>query len=296
MDPIRSLLAQRHLSVITRLADSELTRIHDIIEHKALVDGRTDLEELLGRLLGIRCDPVPKTLDLIGHSTPGDSLLQIGDWTIDASSPTVTAFFRELADHDVLPRLGIHAVRLLGCLTADSDSGRRTIGALSDLLGLEVFGTNTVTYSSHYDSGGFIDSRSYLLVCSSDLRRRHEVERHDLAIGEAYPRTLDLDALPAVALDGQLTCRRVVATPDEARTLLGLIRRNEGAMMPGLLVSPDCEIFIASQRAESYHRLQVLLGGEFVRTYPDGDDRPGVLYPVKESRELTSVVNHMQSI
>src|SRR5262245_63720666 len=104
---VRSLLSQSHLSVITRHADYELARIQDIIEHKVLVDGRADLEEVFGHLLAAVADePTPKTLDLIGHSTPGQSLLMLGDWVLDAAKPTVTAFFRELADQEVLTRLG----------------------------------------------------------------------------------------------------------------------------------------------------------------------------------------------
>src|SRR5262245_37273433 len=99
------LLTGPRLSVDTRHADSALSRIQGIIEHKALVDGRGDLEELLSYLL-IRQDglgaPAPKTLDLIGHSTPGKSLLVLGEWVIDAASPTVVSFFRELAEQEVL--------------------------------------------------------------------------------------------------------------------------------------------------------------------------------------------------
>src|ERR1700760_4503849 len=100
----RTLLAQPHLSVITRVADGELTRIQDIIEHKVLVDGRADLEAMFGHLLSIGDPVAPKTLDLIGHSIPGTSQLMLGDWVIDARSTIVSAFFRELADHDVLRR------------------------------------------------------------------------------------------------------------------------------------------------------------------------------------------------
>ena len=48
MDSLRTLLDGPQLAVITRYGDSELTRIQNIIERKALVEGRTDLEELLG--------------------------------------------------------------------------------------------------------------------------------------------------------------------------------------------------------------------------------------------------------
>src|SRR5215813_2249948 len=113
MEQLRSLLARPRLSVITRHADYELARIQNTIEGAALVDGRADLEQLFSSLLVVGTG-TPKTLDLIGHSAK-DCLLQLGDWVIDASRPSVTAYFRGLADNDVLPRLGVHAVRLLGC-------------------------------------------------------------------------------------------------------------------------------------------------------------------------------------
>ncbi|MBA3817768.1 MAG: hypothetical protein H0X17_02670 [Deltaproteobacteria bacterium] len=280
--------------MITRQADFELARIHDKIEHKVLVDGRTDLEELFGRLLDaiVPGAPIkPRTLDLIGHSTAGKSLLQVGDWVIDRTSATVTAFFRELADQDVLGRLGIHAVRLLGCQTADTTAGRDTITALANILGVEVFGTTELLYSAHYDAGGFRDECSHVLICASDLRQPPETR--GLATARSpYPRTLDIDALPAAALRGPIVeWPRRIASFEAGRELLGLIRRTEGAHMPGLLATPSCEIVMPAAHPGAYHRMQVLLAGDFVRVYPDGDDQPGVLYPVDDARALVRLAD-----
>ena len=298
MDSLRTLLDGPQLAVITRYGDSELTRIQNIIERKALVEGRTDLEELLGRLLSVQTsDPTPKTLDLIGHSTPGEALLQLGDWVIDAASSTVTAYFRELADHDVLPRLGIHAVRLLGCRTAETEKGRSTVQTLSEILGLEVYGTNSLLYSPHYDHNGFTYERRYMLVSSSDLRREQERAEHPTSNGAPYPRTLDVDALPATpaGLDPPQWPQHL-ATAEQAKYILNLVRRREGATMPGLLATPHCEILMPSARADAFHRVQVLLAGEFIRVYPDGEDRPGVLYPVDDPRALRLFVDAMRMI
>jgi hypothetical protein len=172
--PQRTWLDEHHLSVVSGQADFELRHLEDIIEHHVTVHGCGDLEKLLERLLieSGRVDAiVPKTLDLIGHSRAAASLLTLGDWVIDAATPSVAAFFRELADHDILPRLGIHALRLLGCGTADTGQGRATICALSDILGLEVYGTNHLLYDAHYGPHGFRDDWKFLLVCSSDLRQ-----------------------------------------------------------------------------------------------------------------------------
>src|SRR5262249_1003229 len=137
-----SLLDQHHLSVISNAPDSDLDRIRDTIVHKAVVGGRDDLEMLLCQLLAQPCGAeTPKTLDLIAQTATDASLLVLGSWLVDLSSRVVSSYFRELVEHNVMPRLGIHAVRLLGSLTADARIGQWTICALSDLLGVEVYGT-----------------------------------------------------------------------------------------------------------------------------------------------------------
>ncbi|HWU85646.1 MAG TPA: hypothetical protein VN253_00115, partial [Kofleriaceae bacterium] len=232
---LSTLLAQPRLSVITRHADSELTRIQELVEHKVLVDGREDLEELFGRLLARRPSPEPKTLDLIGHSTPDRAVLTLGDWVIDTASRAVTAFFRELADLEVLPRLGIRAVRLLGCQTADTKEARATICKLSEILGTPVLGTRQLLYSAHYDARGFRDECAHLLTSSDELR--HDPGEASIVVqASPYPRTFDVDALPASPLPAhRAPWPRRLASHEAARSLLGLVRRTAGAEMPGLL-------------------------------------------------------------
>jgi hypothetical protein len=287
-----ALLAQSRLSMVTRLADSELARIHDVLEHKVLVDGRGDVEAVLGRLLACDGPRAPKTLDLIGHSTPSSCLLQLGEWVIDATSPTVTAFFRELADLEVLPRLGIHAVRLLGCKTAETAQARATICALSDILGVEVYGTSGLVFSAHYDALGFQNAWRFLLIGSSDLRLLGN-EGATQVRPEADPRSLDVDSLPVASLGDS---RRVwpirIANEHAARGILRLVRRGEGAQMPGLLATPSCEIALPSTHAGLYHRLQILLDGQFVRAYFD-ESRHGVLYPVSHPEALCSLIEQL---
>jgi hypothetical protein len=298
------LLRQSHLSVITRYADYELARIQDIIGNKALVDGRVELEEVFGKLLTCRDaiapareqEIVPKTLDLIGHATPGHSMLMIGDWVIDAARPAVTAFFRELADNEVLPRLGIHAVRLLGCQTADTCHGRATVCVLSDILGLEVHATTQLIYSAHYDKNGFRDDCTHALVRASDLRgvvadARDEPCRH------RYPRVLDVDALPASPLIVRdHPWPRRIASTDAARIFLRFVRRTDGAQMPGLLAVPSCEVALPAVEPNWYHFVQVLLEGTFVRVYPEGQHKAGVVYPVDDPHALRTLVDELPSV
>lgn len=286
-------LVQPRLTVVSGQVDSELLRIREILDHKVLVDGRSDLEALFGKLLALAetHPPTPKTLDLVGHAVAGTAALQLGDWVIDTARPGVTAFFRELADNDVLPRLGIHAVRLLGCRTAETAQARRTICTLSDVLGLEVHGTAGILFANHYNAAGFDDAWRFLLVAASDLRRAQAASAN--VAGQASPRSLDLDAIPAVGIDTQPPWPCRLADAHTTRAVLRLIRRNEGAAMPGLLAQPRCELAIPAANRTTYHRLQIVLDGDFVRVYPDGEDQPGVLYPVTDPHLLHILVDKL---
>jgi hypothetical protein len=294
-DDPRHLLAQPHLTVLTRHADYELRRIHEVIAQKALVDGRADLEELFGKLLAVPGPVTAKTLDLVGHSTPGKSLLSLGDWVLDSANPVVTAFFRELADHEVLPRLGVFAMRLLGCETARTDDGRATICALADLLGVEVYGTRSLIYSAHYDAHGFKREWGAALVGSADLRR--ESSGVEEPVYDPHPRTLDLDTLPTKTIVPRCQAWPVrVVTPDVVPSFLRLVRRTAGAQMPGLLAAPSCELALPASRPGHYHIAQIVLDGEFIRVYPDGEELPGIVYPVHDAHELRRLADALPAI
>ena len=63
--------------------------------------------------------------------------------------------------------------------------------------------------------------------------------------------------------------------------------------MPGLLAIPRCEVFIAAQAPETFHRVQIVLDGDFVRVYPDGPTNPGILYPVTDPQSLRALVDRL---
>jgi hypothetical protein len=88
-----------------------------------------DLRAVLEQRLGGPTSPV--TLDLMGHSTRDHHLLRLGDDRIDMLDPFVARFFRSLADEHLLPRLEVVAMRLLGCETAVSPGGKRTLRLLA---------------------------------------------------------------------------------------------------------------------------------------------------------------------
>ena len=111
----------------------------------------------------------PATLDLIGHSTRGHHLLRLGQTPIDMLDPHVAGFFRSLAQARLLPRLHVTAVRLLGCETAVTDAGQRTLRMLSQTLRLPVFGTCKPLLKSHSDSVGFNPAFAHILVEASAL-------------------------------------------------------------------------------------------------------------------------------
>lgn len=287
MEQYREQLSRSRLSAISAVSDRELDDIAQIIRPSFRVNDRTDLEDLLGRLLAAAdtgAAIVPKTLDLIGHST-STSLLRLGDWVLDAASPRVTAFFRGLAECDVLPRLGIRALRLLACNTAGTAQGRSTLCALAGILGIEVLGTNHVLHEGHYDGDGFREIWKFMLLSSRDLE---SPSSPPTAAFEAarWPRTLDIDALPALPPGPQTPWPQRVATGTALREILGLIRRNAGAWMPGLLAIPSCELALPSATRDAYHLMQVLFDGAFVRCFPDGVAAPGVVYPVDDAPKM----------
>jgi hypothetical protein len=277
-------LDRPHLTITSSRLDHELARIHAVVEHKVLVDGRGELEETFGALLAARTTPpMPKTLDFVGHAT-ATSLLDLGGWVIDRCNPTVTAFFRELADHEVMPRLGIASVRLLGCGTASTQRARDTIVALTDIIGLPVLGTTSIVHAGHFRSDGFDPAWNFLLVGARELAFPAP------ALPSQPARAFDIDALPALPLIvNDAAWPRQYASVDEARKLLSLIRRSDGAEMPGLLATPLAEIAFPSVRAGLHHLVQVMLEGQFVRAYPEGN-AAGLLYPVKDPSALLALL------
>ena len=278
----------RALSVVARDPDLEMVRIQGQIAEHFLVEDRCDLEALVCRWLAE--GTTATTLDLIGHSN-SESLLVLGTWTIDASKRSVAAFFRELADHDVLPRLGIDTVRLLGCQTAVTRQARATLGMLADILGVRVLGTTELVYSAHYDRDGFRDEHAHILAGSMTAPARAPK-----LTGERFRRVLDIDALPISPLaTTQVAWPRRIASTALAREILQLVRRADGAQMPGLLRTPDVELAVPAMNSSWYYTLQVMLDGQFVRVFPDGLHSPGIVFPVSEPERLRALVSTLSS-
>jgi hypothetical protein len=297
------LLGRPQLSVISAEPDHELDRIAERMAvgtaPAVRIGGPAELalwfEQLLAARDGARTI-APKTLDLLGHSTASTSQLRLGDWVIDITSPAVAMWFRALAANKVLPRLGIHAVRLLACKTAGTDAGRATICGLSDILGIEVYGTNHLLHEVHYDGQGFREDWKFLLVGASELRR---AARGPVVtpVAERGPRTLELDALPAYPLGPRAAdLPRRVAAAGAARQILQLVRRSAGALTPSRLPTPICELALPSATPDAYHVAHVLLDGMFLRFFPDGAATPGVMYPVDDPPRLLQIIDELAGL
>jgi hypothetical protein len=279
MELCDALLAGACLSVISSEPDPELDRLARIVAPSARVSGRAELDATAAG---------SRTLDLLGHSTARGHL-RLGDWVIDGADPEVAAWCRGLAGRGALVRLGISAVRLLGCCTAGTADGRATVVGLAALLGVEVHGATQLLHAGHYDERGFRDAWRFLLVASSTLGALGApAPRAAASAGE--PGLLDLAALPALApAPGDGRWPRRVAPPEVADEILRLVRRDAGAPMPGHGPLPSCELALPSSIPGTYHLAEVLLDGAFLRFFPD-PGAPGVAYPVDDVPALNRLL------
>jgi len=95
--------------------------------------------------------------------------LRIGDTAIDMFRPSVVRIFAAIRAEELLPKLGISAVRLLGCSTALTPSGQRTIQRLARTLEVPVYGSTKALMHSHYTADGFNPKFEHVLVEASQL-------------------------------------------------------------------------------------------------------------------------------
>ncbi|TMQ27878.1 MAG: hypothetical protein E6J90_01480 [Deltaproteobacteria bacterium] len=289
---VRTLFAQPRLSVVSGEPDLDLQHIAQVIGQGVAIDGRDGLALLLDRMLDEvdRSSVVAaKTLDLIGHTRTAAALLALGDWLIDGDDPATVAVFCSLAEREVLPRLGVHTLRLLGCDSASTPEAQATLCRLSELLGLEVCGASQLLHAGHYETGGFGDHWRFLLVSASELRHRasHVIARP----GSPHPRILDLAALPAVELSAHAGAYpRCVVTEQAAQRILQLVHRSAGAPLPGFSALPSIELALPSRRSGAYHIAHLILNGTFLRFYPDGMARMGIVYPVTSADALRDII------
>lgn len=210
------------------------------------------------------------TVDLIGHSSPIQNYLELGDWVLD---PTEAARFASYLPDSV------KTVRFIGCTTA-SDNGRVAIEAFS-AEGRTAFGTANVVYTTHFDQRGVrrgLGGPPLVRVATGAVDRPIRPPKDQVATPYAPKgfrpskrRLLRAVIAPIVkpvasflatvrwaviaSFAGHLTHRRI-------RRLLGPI----ATPMPGLLTQPLLTYAITSGREE--WRLEVLYDFGLARFYP----------------------------
>jgi len=102
---------------------------------------------------------------------------------------------------------------------------------------------------------------------------------------------LELAALPAIALAAHAApCPRRFASEDAALQILALVRRDAGARLSGVPAPPSVELALPLPCAGTYHVAQVVLDGSFLRLYPDGVARPGVVFPVDDREAMHRII------
>ncbi|MEO8842989.1 MAG: hypothetical protein ABI591_10535 [Kofleriaceae bacterium] len=195
------------------------------------------------------------TIDLVGL-TGSDHLVTLHGRPIDSQIGRVRAFWRELADRGTLGHLGITSLRLVGCLSAVGSRARATLGALSEILQVDVVGTGELVSLADFGPDGFTP--------------------HATPIGGRF---LDLDALPARPADEGVR----VITAAMGHDVLSQIRRNSGTTLPDLLARSNSSLAIPSATTGLFHHVELLLDHELVRT---GD----VVFHVDDPRELRRIV------
>jgi hypothetical protein len=214
-----------------------------------------DRYDLASRLIA-RSPCAATMIDLVGL-TGTDHMVTLHGRPIDTQIGRVRAFWRELADRGTLGHLGITTLRLVGCLSATGSRARATIGALAEILQLDVIGTTELVSLADFGPDGFMPP-------------------HATPTGGRF---LDLDALPARPADEGAR----VITAAMGHDVLAQVRRNTGVAMPDLLARSHGSLAIPSSRNGLFHHLELLLDHELVRT---GD----VVFHVDDPRELRRIV------
>ena len=119
----------------------------------------------------------PLAIDLVGHSTRDHQLLRLGATVIDALDLTVLQFFEDLVHAGLLGGVDAACLRLLGCATAVTPSGQRTMRLLTALLGIPVYGSRKRLSCMHHNEHGFDPRFDHVLVEAVQRRTPWQPQR-----------------------------------------------------------------------------------------------------------------------
>ena len=126
------------------------------------------LREMRDVLASLQPSEAAHSLDLLGHSTRDTHLLRLGKTIVDMADVRIATFFDALR-REHFERLRIEQVRLLGCETAVTVVGQRTMRSLARTLGVRVIGSRKPLYKTHYSPDGFCAEFQSALIDASDL-------------------------------------------------------------------------------------------------------------------------------
>lgn len=223
-------------------------------------------------------------VDLVGHSTPLEGYLRLGDWILGPDEA------RRFASY--LPP-SVTSVRLIGCATALKDSGRAAIEAFAH-TGRSAYGTINFVYTTHFDHagvkrGGGGPPLKQILAALDDAAPPHPAPPRastqavrlyapSVAIAPQARRLLRRMTAPIVRPVKAFfaTLRWTVGFPVAMkrfprRWILRLLSPFATAM-PGLLTDPLLKYEIRSGR-RTWH-LEILFDFEYARFYSTTDAGP----------------------
>jgi hypothetical protein len=294
-------LRDPRINVSASPADGELARALEIVGNEEPVEGLDGLRRVLDELGCCRGRRTSsgRTLDLIAHSDPA-RLLRLGQSVIDPDDEGVRTFFERMAADQVLDRLYISELRLLGCETAMSSEGQAAIRTLTDILGIRVVGTTKLVYAAYFGEKG-LKERYEPMLCDASMLPDLDEERARWPVDPPPERappfqpdsleTTPADELPAVSWPrvGEDADARPRSERDaDVRPLVDLIEGGDGRVMPRMLVQPRCEVLLGSGD-EQVRRVEILFDHELVRVRPAGTD-VGAVYRVRNPAELAAWV------
>lgn len=158
-----------NLNVISEYTPGEISKIRGVLAIDRCVVVREG-ETLVDALSAYVTDfvksgkPVPRfdNLDLIGHSRSRDGILKIGELAL--TSRVAREQFLLLDDRGILDKLGILAIRLLGCRTASHPRGQRVVRTIRNYTQRNVFATRADLFAVHYDYEGLAWAAEKLLA------------------------------------------------------------------------------------------------------------------------------------
>ncbi|HET9622776.1 MAG TPA: DUF4347 domain-containing protein [Kofleriaceae bacterium] len=100
------------------------------------------------------------TLDVIAHAHDGE--IQLGTCSISDVNKKLSNLADQLTANQIRLSQFIEKIRLLGCLTAETDAGRAAIRTIKKLTGVPVWGTTTLISAEDFGRTGFHSPQSLI--------------------------------------------------------------------------------------------------------------------------------------